>query len=68
MDKKTYKVGGMTCGGCASSVTRAVSAVAPEAEVEVSLEAAAVHVTGPHQEADVRQAVEDAGFEFGGAA
>jgi len=67
MDRK-YKVSGMTCGGCASSVTRAVKAAAPAAEVEVSLETAQVRVAGAHSEEDVRRAVEDAGFDFGGPA
>ena len=67
MDRK-YKVSGMTCGGCASSVTRAIAAVAPAAEVEVALDAGEVRVVGEHREVDIQRAVEDAGFDFGGPA
>ena len=63
---QTYKVQGMSCGGCASSVTRAIQHVAPSAQVEVDLETGAVTVDGVDDEDAVRRAVEDAGFEFGG--
>ena len=64
---KTYRVTGMTCGGCAKSVESAIKAAAPEATVAVDLAAQAVTVTGA-EEAQVRQAVDDAGFTFEGAA
>ena len=62
-----FKVGGMTCGGCASAVTRAISASAPGTEVVVNLDAGQVKVTGQHSADAVKNAVEDAGFDFGGA-
>jgi len=70
---KTYKVLGMTCGGCASSVTKAIQAASPEAavEVEVDLEAKEVSVEGPggiDNDAAIKQAVEGAGFEYAGPA
>jgi len=64
---ETYKVLGMTCGGCASSVTKAIVAAAPGAAVEINLDDKAVTVSGADETA-VKQAVEDAGFEFAGAA
>jgi len=64
---KIYKVSGMTCGGCAKSVTRAIQRVAEGVTVEVSHEAGEARVEGPHEPADIKRAVEDAGFEFGGA-
>lgn len=64
----TYKVAGMTCGGCVSSVQRAVSAALPDTRVEVSLDEGEVSVDGDHDAAAVRTAIEDAGFDFGGAA
>ena len=64
----TYKVSGMTCMGCANSVTNAIKAVAPEADVAVDLEGKMVTVDGSADAAAVAQAVNDAGFEFGGAA
>lgn len=62
----TYRVTGMTCGGCARAVESAIKAVAPEASVSVDLAAKAVTVEGASEE-QVRQAVDDAGFGFEGA-
>lgn len=59
-----YRVEGMTCGGCASSVTKAIQRVAPATKVQVTLEGGRVRVEGEHDEAAVREAVEDAGFDF----
>lgn len=59
-----YKVEGMTCGGCASSVTKAIQRVAPSSAVEITLEGGKVLVKGEHDEGEVKQAVEDAGFDF----
>lgn len=63
----TYRVTGMTCGGCARSVESAIKAAAPDATVTVDLAAKAVTVDGA-SEAQVKQAVDDAGFGFEGAA
>ncbi len=62
-----YNVGGMTCGGCASSVTKVSQAAAPEARVEVDLEQGVLRVEGEHDPERVRSAVEDAGFTFAAA-
>lgn len=64
---QAYRVTGMTCGGCARSVESAIKAVAPGATVTVDLSAAKVSVDGA-SEAQVKQAVDDAGFAFEGAA
>ena len=68
----TYRVNGMTCGGCANAVTRAIKAAAPAADVKVDLGAKTVSVTiegGGAVAADtVKTAVKDAGFEFIGGA
>ena len=65
---KKYRVLGMTCGGCASSVTKALQVAAPDASVEVDLNAKEVSVGGIPDDAMVQHAVEGAGFEFGGPA
>jgi copper chaperone len=65
---KKYQVLGMTCGGCASSVTKAVIAAAPDASVEVDLDAKEIAIDGIADDATVQQAVEGAGFEYGGPA
>jgi|TARA_B100000315_G_scaffold241533_1_gene262499 copper chaperone len=65
---KKYRVLGMACDGCAQSVTKALKAVAPDAtiEIEVDLETKEVSVEGLSEDAAVQQAVEGAGFEYGG--
>ncbi|CAA7626117.1 heavy-metal-associated domain-containing protein [Magnetospirillum sp. SS-4] len=63
----TYHVTGMTCGGCARSVEAAIKAIAADAKVEVDLGKAAVTVDGA-SEAEVRTAVDEAGFGFQGRA
>ncbi len=62
-----YRVGGMTCGGCAASVERAIHEAAPGATARVDLGTATVAVSGADA-AVVRSAIETAGFEFAGAA
>jgi len=64
---KTYKVSGMTCGGCAKSVTRAIQRVAPGVEVEVSWEKGEARVEGSHDPTALKQAIEDAGFSVDGS-
>ncbi|MEO5375443.1 MAG: heavy-metal-associated domain-containing protein [Alphaproteobacteria bacterium] len=64
----TYRVSGMTCGGCARSVEMAITAAAPGAKVRVDLSAARVIVDGVADSAVVEKAVTDAGFTYGGVA
>lgn len=64
---ETYTVLGMTCGGCAKSVTNAILDAAPGADVNVDLSVKTVTVRGA-DEGTVKQAIEDAGFEFVGKA
>jgi copper chaperone len=63
----TYTVIGMTCQGCASSVTNAIKALSADAQVKVDLDAKAVSVEGFDDAAAIGEAVENAGFDFGGA-
>ena len=68
---KVYKVVGMTCDGCASSVTKAIQAALPATAVDVNLEANEVNVEDPGgiiDGATIKQAVESAGFEYAGPA
>lgn len=62
----TYSVLGMTCQGCASSVTNAIKAAAPDSDITVDLEAKHVTVDGCDDASLIAQAVDDAGFEFAG--
>jgi len=63
-----FRVVGMSCGGCVSSVEQAIKAVAPEAEIEVMLDAGLVKVEGVDDNGLIHKAVEDAGFTFEGEA
>jgi len=58
-------VNGMSCGGCAASVERALRAVAGVRTVSVDLAAAKAHVEGDETISPeaLRQAVEAAGFD-----
>jgi copper chaperone len=62
------KVSGMTCGGCAKSVERAVVAAAPGAKVSVDLQSGQVAVDGPAAKQAVVSAIEDAGYDVVGEA
>ena len=63
---KTYTINGMTCEHCVRAVTEEVGQVAGVREVRVDLASGAVDVvsdTTP-DEAAVRAAVEEAGYEL----
>ena len=66
METTTLKVNGMTCQGCVSSVTRVLQGVPGVSKVAVSLERGEAKLeydpakSGP---ADLRKAVEGAGFD-----
>ncbi len=62
-----YLVNGMTCDGCSRSVAKAIETAIPGATVEVDLAAGRVSVEGGEASL-VAQAVDDAGFEYGGLA
>ncbi len=62
----TFTVTGMTCGHCVASVTEEVKEIDGVTEVAVDLPTGAVSVTSdqPVSEADVRAAVEEAGYQL----
>jgi copper chaperone CopZ len=68
MDRHTYTVTGMTCGHCARSVTEEITALGGVTDVTVDLPTGAVAVTSEHplDEAQVRAAVEEAGYDLVG--
>jgi copper chaperone CopZ len=55
-------VGGMTCGGCAGAVSRALSQVPGVVEAQVDLAKGRATVTGSARPEDLIRAVEAAGF------
>ncbi|WP_219418208.1 heavy-metal-associated domain-containing protein [Pseudonocardia nigra] len=68
MSENTYTVTGMTCGHCVASVTEEISEIDGVTDVAVDLPTGAVTVTSsrPVDDADVRAAVEEAGYQLAG--
>jgi copper chaperone len=66
MDTKTYRVDGMTCGGCVASLTRALKAVLPDRKIEVTLRGGLVRIEGDHDPKQVERAADDAGYTYVG--
>jgi len=68
MSESTYTVTGMTCEHCVASVTEEISELDGVTGVAVDLPTGAVKVTStkPLDNADVRAAVEEAGYQLAG--
>jgi len=64
MSQSTYTVSGMTCGHCIAAVTEEISEIDNDTEVAVDLPTGAVTSTKPIDDADVRAAVEEAGYRL----
>ena len=64
----TGTVTGMTCGHCVASVTEEVQELSGVEDVQVTLETGALAVTASREldEAEVRAAVEEAGYQLTG--
>jgi copper chaperone len=65
MKTTTIKIGGMSCGGCAKSVTRALKALPGVSQAEVSLERAEATIAFDPEKVSkpaLVEAVQDAGF------
>ncbi|EPJ93706.1 MULTISPECIES: heavy-metal-associated domain-containing protein [Pseudomonas] len=60
---QTFKVEGMTCGGCVGAVTRAVQAVDKDAKVEVDLASKTVKVDSKVAPLQIIDVITNAGFE-----
>lgn len=68
MSEETYTVTGMTCDHCVASVTEEINEIDGVTDVAVDLPTGAVRVTSstPVDSADVRAAVEEAGYQLAG--
>lgn len=67
METLIVKIGGMTCGGCAGGVEKALGAVPGVEAVKADHVAAQVSVSGTGlttRLAELRAAVENAGFDW----
>ena len=60
---QTFKVDGMTCGGCVGAVTRAVQTVDKGAKVEVDLASKTVKVDSNVSPLQIIDVITNAGFE-----
>jgi copper chaperone len=58
------KVEGMTCGGCARTVTNAIRNVDPEAVVEIDLAIKRVKVESSAEAGAIEQAIANAGYKL----
>jgi copper chaperone CopZ len=68
MAESTYTVSGMTCGHCAGAVTTELTSLPGVTGVDVDLGSGRVRVASdaPLDDAAVRSAVEEAGYEVSG--
>ena len=68
MTSRVYTVTGMTCAHCVRSVTEEIGALDGVTDVAVDLPTGAVTVTSDRalDEAQVREAVEEAGYALAG--
>lgn len=56
------KIEGMTCGGCAKSVTKAIQSVDPNARIETNPAARTVKVETSASQSALKQVLEEAGY------
>ena len=57
-----FKVDDMTCGHCVAAITQAVKDVDAQGRVEVDLQAKRVRVESARPAAQIRAAIEEAGY------
>lgn len=60
---QTFKVQGMTCGHCKRTVINAIQARDSSAKVEVDLETGLVQVEGSLAESEIREVIEEEGYQ-----
>lgn len=64
MSTTTYAVPEISCDHCVAAITGAVSPLDGVESVDVSVEAKTVTVTGDFDDAAVRDAIDDAGYDI----
>ncbi|WP_407292381.1 heavy-metal-associated domain-containing protein [Stutzerimonas zhaodongensis] len=60
---QTFNVTGMTCGHCERAVTQAIQSKDGDAKVDIDLESGVVQVESKLDEATVREAIEEEGYQ-----
>ncbi|MFN7958644.1 MAG: heavy metal-associated domain-containing protein [Holophagaceae bacterium] len=68
MDTKVFKVKGMTCGGCARHVEKALRSAAGVVQVEVDVPGGTARVVGEASFELLAEKVAEAGYELVGPA
>lgn len=63
MSTRTYSVPGISCNHCKSAIEDEVRRVAGVDNVLVDIDARTVAVEGPAADADVRAAIDEAGYD-----
>ncbi|MGJ4849141.1 heavy-metal-associated domain-containing protein [Bacillota bacterium Meth-B3] len=64
MTTKTIMIEGMSCGHCKAHVEKALNAIpGASATVDLAKHTATVTLTGPVDDAQLKSAVEDAGYD-----
>lgn len=63
---RIYSVPGISCGHCKAAIEGEVGRVPGVDRVEVDVEAKTVHVEGTAADAEVRSAVDEAGYDIAG--
>ena len=58
----TFRIEDMTCGHCAGTIARAVAGVDRDARIEVNIAEKLVRVSGSASEAELQEAIADAGY------
>jgi copper chaperone len=64
MSTETYNVPDISCGHCVEAITGAVSPLDGVESVDVSVDDKLVTVTGSFDDAAVRSAIDDAGYDI----
>lgn len=58
----TFQVNDMTCGHCASAISRAVAAVDKNARMDIRIQQKLVRVSSSASTAELAEAIQDAGY------
>lgn len=58
-----FEVNGMTCGGCARSITNAIESVDPTAKITTDVQQRLVTVETNAEESSIIEVIREAGYE-----
>jgi copper chaperone len=63
---QTFTVTGMTCGHCEKAVTRAITRIDPQAQVQIDRAANHVQVETEKPRQDIAKAISEEGYQVAG--